>query len=101
KRMFDLGQFSEAIPVFQNARRDPKFRVEATIALGRSFLEAGFSDEAVDTFKGLIDEYQLKGDDKSIEMTYWYGRSLEEKKDIPTAIKAYSSVAQLNFNYRD
>ncbi|MBC8108651.1 MAG: hypothetical protein H7Z14_18855 [Anaerolineae bacterium] len=101
KRMFDLEQFGEAIPVFQKARQDPKYRVDATVMLGRAFLEAGFSDEAVDTFKGAIDDYQLKGDEKSIEMTYWYGRSLEEKGEKPLAAKAYSQVAQWNFNYRD
>ena len=34
-------------------------------------------------------------------MTYWYGRSLEEKGERPLAAKAYSQVAQWNFNYRD
>jgi len=101
RRMFELGNFGEAIPVFQRARQDAKFRVDASVMLGRAFLEAGFADESVDTFKGVIDDYQLKGDDKSIEMTYWYGRSLEEKGDKPAAAKAYSQVAQWNFNYRD
>ncbi|CAN5422762.1 hypothetical protein BH09PLA1_BH09PLA1_29970 [soil metagenome] len=101
KRMFELEQYGEAIPVFQKARQDPKYRVDASVMLGRAFLEAGFSDEAVDTFKGTIDDYQLKGDDKSIEMTYWYGRSLEEKGEKALAAKAYSQVAQWNFNYRD
>lgn len=101
KRMFDLEQFGEAIPVFQKARQDPKYRVDASVMLGRAFLEAGFSDEAVDTFKAAIDDYQLKGDEKSIEMTYWYGRSLEEKGEKAVAAKAYSQVAQWNFNYRD
>jgi hypothetical protein len=27
--------------------------------------------------------------------------ALEEKKDVPAAIKAYSTVAQADFNYRD
>ena len=101
RRMFELGNFGEAIPVFQKARQDPKFRVDATIALGRAFLEAGFADEAVDTFKAAIDDYQLKGDEKSIEMTYWYARALEEKGEKAIAAKAYSQVAQWNFNYRD
>jgi tetratricopeptide (TPR) repeat protein len=100
-RLFQLGRYDEAIPVFQTARSDPKYRAEATIALGRSFLSAGFIDEAVDTLKAMIDDYQIKGDDKSINMTYWYGRSLEEKKDKPAALKAYSQVAQWNFNYLD
>jgi tetratricopeptide (TPR) repeat protein len=101
RRLFELQRFGEAIPVFQNARRDPKFRTMGSLDLGRAFLEAGFVDEAVDTLKGLIDEYQIKGDERSIEMTYWYGRSLEEKGEKQPASKAYSQVAQWNFNYRD
>ena len=101
QRLFILERYGEAIPLFQNAVQDPKLRNEATVMLGRSFLEAGFVDEAVDTLKGVIDTYQLKGDEKSIEMTYWYARALEEKADKPAASKAYSQVAMWNFNYRD
>jgi tetratricopeptide (TPR) repeat protein len=100
-RLFQLERYGEAIPIFQDSRRDPKFKVEASVALGRSFLEAGFTDEAVDTLKVVIDEYQLRGDPKSINMTYWYARALESKGDIPTALKQYSQVAQWNFNYAD
>lgn len=101
RRLFDLERYGEAIPVFQQARQDPKFRVEASVMLGRAFLEAAFVDEAVDTLKVALDDYPIKGDEKSIEMTYWYARSLEEKGDKPAAIKAYSQVAQWNFNYKD
>ena len=100
-RLAKLGRFGEAIPMFQDSRRDPKLKVDASVLLGQSFMEAGFADEAVDTLKAVLDDYQLKGDQKSIEMTYWYGRSLEMKKDFPAAIKQYSQVAQWNFNYRD
>ena len=100
-RLFQLERFADAIPIFQDARRDPKFKVEASVALGRAFLEAGFTDEAVDTLKIVIDEYQLRGDPKSIDMTYWYARALEAKPDIPAALKQYSQVAQWNFTYRD
>lgn len=100
-RTFQLGQFQEAIPVFQQVRSDPKYRVKATIYLGQAFLAAGFVDEAVDTLKGVIDEYPARGDETSIEMYYVYARALEERKEFQTAIKAYSQVAQWNFNYRD
>jgi tetratricopeptide (TPR) repeat protein len=100
-RLYKLQRYDEAIPMFQTSRSDPKFRTDATIALGRSFLDAGFVDEAVETLKALIDDYQLKGDLKSIDMTYWYGRSLEQKGDKAAALKAYSQVAQWNFNYLD
>ena len=101
KRMFDLGQYGEAIPVFQQVRSDPKLRVDAGIYLGRAFLMAEFLDEAIDTIKGIIDEYQLKGDSRSKEMNYWYARALEQKGDTQSAIKAYSQVAMMEFNYRD
>jgi tetratricopeptide (TPR) repeat protein len=101
RRLFDLERYGEAIPVFQQARQDPKFRVDASVMLGRAFLEAAFVDEAVDTLKVALDDYQIKGDEKSIEMTYWYARSLEEKGEKAAAIKAYSQVAQWNFNYKD
>ena len=101
QRMFALGRFDEAIPVFQHVRNDPKFRVDATSFLGRAFLENKFVEEAVETLKQSIEDYQLKGDEKSKEMYYWYARALEEKGDIPSAVKAYSQVAQWDFNYRD
>jgi tetratricopeptide (TPR) repeat protein len=100
-RLFQLGQFQDAIPAFQQVRTDPKFRTAATILLGQAFLLAGYADEAVDTLKAVIDEYPNRGDERSIEMFYWYARSLEAKKEIAAALKAYSQVAQWNFNYRD
>src|SRR5205814_1136469 len=100
-RLFYLKRYDEAIPVFQQARQDPKVKVEASIYLGRSFLEAGFVDEAIETLQAVIDEYQLKGDDRSKEMYYWQGRALEHKGNIDLAIKRYSQVAQWEFTYKD
>jgi tetratricopeptide (TPR) repeat protein len=100
-RMYQLGHYAEAIPLFQNVRSDPKHRINASIALGRSFLDAGYVEESVDTFRDLIEAYELKGDLKSVDMTYWFGRALEQKQDTQAALKAYSQVAQWNFNYRD
>lgn len=100
-RLFQLERYNDAIPVFQQARQDPKFRHDAAIALGRAFLESGFVEEATDTLRAVIEEYQLKGDAKSKDMYYWYARALEQKGDNATAIKAYSQVAQWDFNYRD
>jgi tetratricopeptide (TPR) repeat protein len=100
-RMFQLGQFQEAVPVLQHVRGDPKYRVAASVLLGQAFLSMGFVDEAVDTLKQVIDDYPGRGDEKSMQMFYWYARALEEKKDNAAAIKAYSQLAQWNFNFRD
>jgi tetratricopeptide (TPR) repeat protein len=100
-RLFALRQYDEAIPLFQQARNDPKLKNDGTIALGRSFLEAGFVDEAIDTLQVIIEEYPLKGDEKSKLMNYWMGRALEQKGQNDLAIKRYSQVAQWEFTYRD
>jgi len=100
-RLFQLERYSDAIPVFQQSRQDPKYRGDAAIALGRSFLESGFVDEAIDTLHNVIESYELKGDAKSRDMYYWYGRSLETKGDTAAALKAYSQVFQWDANYRD
>jgi len=101
ERLFLLARYDEAIPIFQAARQDPKYRVDATTLLGRAFMEAGFMDEAVDTMRDAIEAYPVRGDPKSIDMTYYYGRALEAKGDTAAALKQYSQVAQWNFNFRD
>jgi len=106
KRLFSLGQFDpekwgEAIPLLQESTRDAKFRTPALILLGRAFYHSEFLDEAIDTLDGLIKEYQIKGDDNSKEMTYWSGRAHEDKGDVDAAIKLYSQIVRMEFNYKD
>jgi tetratricopeptide (TPR) repeat protein len=100
-RLYQLKKFNEAIPVLQNVRQDPKYRTDASIVLARAFLEAGFADEAVDTLAVVVNEYVHKGDKKSIDMTYWYARALEQRGDSDAAIKQLSQVAQWSFNHLD
>jgi tetratricopeptide (TPR) repeat protein len=101
KRLFALARFDETIAIFQEVRNDPKYRVAASVNLGRSFLEAGFTDEAVETLAAIIADYQIKGDEKSKEMTYWYARSQELKGETQLALKSYSQVFQWDAKYRD
>ena len=101
KRFFALEKFDEAIPVLQQSQNDAKYREEASILLGRSFLHAGYVPEAVETLKGRIDVYQIEGDEKSKQMYYWYGRALELADRVEEATKAYSQIAQWDFGYRD
>lgn len=100
-RLFLLHRYNDAIPVFQQSRADPKLKTDSAIFLARSFYESGFIDEAAETLDGLINEYQLRGDNRSKEMHYWRARALEDKKQNDPALKLYSQVAQWDFNYRD
>ncbi len=101
RRLVTLKRYDEAIPLFQRARNDPKYRNQASLGLGVAFFEAGFHDEANEVLGALIDEYPAKGDDSSKEMHYWRGRALEEMKDYDDALKLFSQLAQWDFGYRD
>ena len=101
KRFFVLEQYDEAIPMLQQSSNDAKLREEAGVLLGRSFLQAGYVPEAVETLKGRIDSYTIEGDDKSKMMYYWYGRALEQNEKLEEATKAYSQIAQWDFGYKD
>ncbi len=100
-RMFQLRRFDEAIPMFQHARQDPKLKTNSLYYLGRAFLEAGFPDESIETLQGAINDYQGRGDDREKSLNYWLGRALEMHGAADDAIKAYSRVAQMDFNYLD
>lgn len=100
-RLYALGRYDEAIPVLQQVRSDPKFRIDATVYLGRAFLESQFLEEAIDTLKAVIEEYPIGDDDRAKNMHYWLGRALEQQGDTAQAIKEYSRVAQIEFTYRD
>jgi predicted Zn-dependent protease len=103
RRLIRLGRHDEAIPLLQVVRNDPKYRIDGTVMLGQAFLSAGFADEACDTFAHAAEDYQIKGDPKSLDIFYWWGRSLEAKNppDVPAALKCYSQVFQWNAAHLD
>jgi tetratricopeptide (TPR) repeat protein len=100
-RLVQLRRYDDAIPVLQQLRVDPKYRFDAAGLLGQAFLQAGYVDEAIDTLAAVTSDYPVKGDVKHTEMLYVYGRAQEQKGEKAAALKAYSQVAQANFNFRD
>lgn len=101
KRMYHLGMYNDAIPMFQQAEADAKYRTQARIFLGLSFYKLEFLDEACDTLDTLIKEYPTKGDDWSKQMHYWAGRAHEDRGDVEPAIRLYSAIVRMEFNYMD
>jgi tetratricopeptide (TPR) repeat protein len=99
--LFRLGRYDEAIPLLQQAEADAKYKVKARIMLGRSFFAAEFLDEAVDTLDGLVKEYQGGDDTVAKDMRYWAARAHEARGDNDAAIKLYSGIVRMEFNYKD
>lgn len=103
KRLIELKRYTDAIPLLQQAVNDPKLRTPATLELGKTFLAAEFPDEAVDTLKGLSESYpaMAAGDETAKAIMYWLGRSYEDTRNIPDALKSYSMVVKWDFNFLD
>lgn len=69
-------------------RNDIKYRYPAGVGLGRSFLEAGFVQEAVETLASVINAYPIKGDE--IHATIMTRKKLE----IRATLSACASIRQ-------
>jgi len=100
-RLIQNGRYDEAIPLFQEAQRDPRRKIPAMSKIGQCFFEKGWYSDAVDVFTRAIDEYELKDDGIAKELRYNLGRAYEEQGEDAKALDVFRKIAQLDFAYRD
>ena len=101
KRLFLTRQFDEAIPLFQQARADPKVRHSCALHLGRCFFEKGFHSQTASVLEEAIAGYELTDDDTAKELNYWLARSQEAAGNTDAAKETYGKLVQIDYNYRD
>jgi tetratricopeptide (TPR) repeat protein len=94
-------QYDEAIPVFQEASRDPRHKISALGRIGLCFYLKGWYADAIDVFNQAIEEYELTDDSTAKELRYNLGRAYEAKGDTEKALEIYRRIAQLDFGYKD
>jgi len=107
KRYFAVGQYNEAIDLFQESQGDPKNRGATLNYLGQAFLKIHWNDEAVETFRKALEVRELTPE-AQLEVRYWLMVSLQEKgteaRDLGAAEEAdkiASSIAVQQISYRD
>ncbi len=107
-RLHLLGRDEEAVPLFQDARLDPKNKNRALNYLGQSFLRMGWADEAVQTMREVLAGLETQNDEMGLEVRYNLMHALERRardhKDLAAAEEAYkiaSSIAVQQMGYRD
>ncbi len=108
KRCFELGRFDEAIPLFQESRNEAKRRVESLNFLAQAFHKAGYTDEAIHTYRQALEAHQIKGDELSLALRYGLMTALHQRardeRDLSAAEEAdrlASAITIEQFNYRD
>jgi len=100
-RLVRNKRYDEAIPLLQDAQRDPKHHVTAMDKIGLSFFMKGWYADAIDIFNRAIDSYEIKDDGIAKELRYNLARSYQEHGDTEKAIEIYRKIAQLDFGYKD
>lgn len=100
-RLLRNKQYNEAIPLLQEAQKDPRHKIDAMNQIGLCFFHKGWFADAIDVFGRVIDSYEIKDDDTSKELRYNLGRSYEEQGNTEKALEIYRKIAQLDFAYKD
>jgi tetratricopeptide (TPR) repeat protein len=106
---FELGvqymtvkKWQLAIPLFQQARSDPRLKGEALIRLGKCFYYDGKPPLAIRQFEAAMPE--IKFEDKPDvykDLYFAAGRLYEEMKNVKAAEEAYQKVLEVDYTFRD
>lgn len=100
-RLMRNEQYNEAIPLFQEAQRDPRRKISAMDKVGYCFFMKGWYADAIDVFRQAIESYEIKDDAVAKELRYNLARAHEELGDKEHALEIYRKIAQLDFCYKD
>ena len=94
-------RYDDAIPLFQEAQRDPRHKISAMDKIGLCFFEKGWFVDAIDVFTEAINSYEIRNDNIAKELRYNLGRSYEQQGDTEKSLEIYRKIAQLDFGYKD
>ncbi len=100
-RLMRSDRYNEAIPLFQDAQKDPRRRISAMDKIGYCFFLKGWYADAIDVFSRAIDAYEIKDDAIAKELRYNLARAHEAQEDKERALELYRRIAQLDFGYKD
>lgn len=100
-RLFRAKRYDEAIPVLQQAQRDPRHKISAMDKTGLCFFMKGWYSDAADVFTKAINAYEIKEDGVAKELRYNLARAYEEQNKDEEALELYRKLAQLDFAYKD
>jgi tetratricopeptide (TPR) repeat protein len=100
-RLLQAKRYDEAIPMFQDARHDPKNKIPAMDKVGICFFNKGWFTDSIDIFNEAIKGYDLEDDNVGKELRYNLARAYEKDGQLKEAYDLYRKLAQLDFGYRD
>jgi TolA-binding protein len=100
-RLLVNNQYNEAIPLFQEAQRDPQRRTRAMDKTGLCFFFKGWYADAIDIFEKALETCEIKDSAIAKELRYNLARSYQQSSRTQEALETFRKLAQLDFNYKD
>lgn len=100
-RLLVNNQYNEAIPLFQEAQRDPQRRIRAMDKTGLCFFFKGWYNDAIDIFEKALKNCEIKDSAIAKELRYNLARSFQQASRTKEALDTFRKLAQLDFNYKD
>ena len=101
-RLMRVKKHAQAIPLFQKARGDNRFKTRSLLNLGKCFITEKQLPLARRQFEqGATEVDRDQESDLLVEMRYYAGRVCEELKDFSAAIQHYQVVIEIDYDYKD
>ena len=100
-RLVRNEKYNDAIPLFQEAQKDPRRKIASMNKIGYCFFMKGWLADSIDVFTNAIESHELKDDAAGKELRYNLARAYEEQDDKEKALEIYRKIAQFDFAYKD
>ncbi len=100
KQYFEMGKINEATGEFQRVIRDIKFRLGATIMLGKCFALKGLDELAIEQYTKALSEANLL-DEQGKEIAYNLGILYEKVGNYEEAEATYKKLFEIDIAYKD
>lgn len=102
QRFYESGKSALAIPLYQQASKDPRLEAVVLVSLGKCFLKERKNDLAEFQFKRAVTKLNAQDHLKVLlECQYYLGRLAQETGRTAEAISHYNEVISLDYDYKD
>ena len=100
-QLLHVGRCDEAIGFFQEAQKDPRFRIAAMGKTGLCFFTKGWYPDAIDVFEQAIAACEVPDSNVGKDLRYNLARTYEEDGKKDKALELYRKLAQLDYGFKD
>jgi tetratricopeptide (TPR) repeat protein len=95
------GLYDQAIPLFQEAQKDPARRIASMNQVGLCFMAKGWLNDAADVLTNALNELEIKDDAMGKELRYNLGCVYQQSGQHQKALEIFRKIAQEDYGYKD